>query len=82
MGGTRLRAVADIGTYHRLGLAEAELTPDAARQIARLTSLPRFNDRFVIPPYRREEQIQQTVDPQQHKYQVGFGFINPPRRGL
>ncbi|OGO45779.1 MAG: nitrate reductase subunit beta [Chloroflexi bacterium RBG_16_60_22] len=63
-------------------LTEAGLTPDAARQIARLTSLPRFNDRFVIPPYRREEQIQQTVDPQQHKYQVGFGFINPPRRGL
>ena len=62
-------------------LAGAGLTPEIAESIARLTSLPRFNERFAIPPFQREEAISQTLDPQQQKAQAGFGFLKPPRRG-
>ncbi|MBI4267597.1 MAG: nitrate reductase subunit beta [Chloroflexi bacterium] len=62
-------------------LAEAGITAADAEQISRMTALPRFADRFVLPPYHREGQIEQLADPQQHKYQVGFGFTTPPRRG-
>ncbi len=63
-------------------LTEAGCTAEDAEQISQLTALPRFNDRFVLPPYHREEAIEQlTGDTQQHKGQVGFGYSAPPRRG-
>jgi nitrate reductase beta subunit len=63
-------------------LAEAGCTAEVAEQISRLTALPRVNDRFVYPPYHREEAIEElTGDTQQHKGQVGFGYSAPPRRG-
>lgn len=62
-------------------LKEAGCTTEAAEQIARMTALPRVSDRFVIPPYHREESIAQTIDPLAHKGQVGFGFNMLPRRG-
>ncbi|OGO32328.1 MAG: nitrate reductase subunit beta [Chloroflexi bacterium RBG_16_56_11] len=63
-------------------LKKSGLTAETAGQIAALTSLPRFNDRFVIPPYRREVDIQETVNPQKHQGQTGFGFSRTPGRGL
>ncbi len=63
-------------------LTEAGLTAEVADQISRLTALPRFSDRYVLPPYHREEAIEElTGDIQQHKAQVGFGYSAPPRRG-
>ena len=62
-------------------MAEAECTADDVEQISRLISLPRFDDRFVIPPYRREGVIEQLEDPLRHRHQVGIGFQQPPRRG-
>ena len=63
-------------------LAEAGCTAEVAEQISQLTALPRFNDRYVLPPYHREEAIEElTGDIQQHKAQVGFGYSAPPRRG-
>ncbi|MBI4334075.1 MAG: nitrate reductase subunit beta [Chloroflexi bacterium] len=62
-------------------LAEAGCTVDDARQISRLTSLPRFEDRFVLPPYHREQLIEATVDPLQQKKQAGFGLTSSPQRG-
>jgi nitrate reductase beta subunit len=62
-------------------MTEVGCTAEDAEQITRLTSLPRFDDRFVLPPYHREESIQQVEEPLQHKGHAGFGFNIPPGRG-
>ncbi|MBI4180360.1 MAG: nitrate reductase subunit beta [Chloroflexi bacterium] len=62
-------------------LTEAGCTADEAEAIFRLTSLPRFEDRFVLPPYHREEVIGLTIEPIKQKERVGFGFNQLPRRG-
>jgi nitrate reductase / nitrite oxidoreductase, beta subunit len=63
-------------------LAEADLTPEQADAIYRLSSLCTFDDRFVIPPMHREEAIEMMKDPLEHKGEVGLGFFDGPRRGL
>ena len=63
-------------------LAEVGSTTEDADQILRLTSLARFNDRFVLPPYHREEMIEQLEEPLKRKFHVGVGFQRPPKRGL
>ncbi|HEX9029494.1 MAG TPA: nitrate reductase subunit beta [Anaerolineales bacterium] len=49
--------------------------------IYRLTSLPTYEERFVIPPMAREVAIGQTGDPYKHKPSAGFGFRQSPKRG-
>jgi len=61
-------------------LAHGQTTPEEAEAIFRLTSLPTFEERFVIPPLAREEAIESALDPLTHKQQVGFGFRQPPTR--
>jgi nitrate reductase beta subunit len=63
-------------------LREADCSPEEAEAIYRLTSLCTFDDRFVIPPMHREEAIEMLQDPQEHKQEVGFGFLKGPQRGL
>ena len=62
-------------------LAAAGLTPVAAEAVYRLTSLPTFEERFVIPPMGRELAIEAVADLQQHKGETGFGKRRFPRRG-
>ncbi len=62
-------------------MTQADVTAEAAAQISALTSLARFDDRFVLPPYHREESIEGLEDPLQHRGKVGLGFSTPPRRG-
>jgi nitrate reductase beta subunit len=79
----RARSVGGINEHQAAAvLAEVGCTAEDAEQILRLTSLARFNDRFVLPPYHREEIIEQLEDPLQHKFHAGVGFQHPPRRGL
>jgi nitrate reductase / nitrite oxidoreductase, beta subunit len=61
-------------------LAQGQTTPEEAEAIFRLTSLPTFEERFVIPPLAREEAIESAQDPLTHKEQVGFGFRQAPTR--
>ncbi len=61
-------------------LAEASCTREEAEAIYRLTSLPTFEERFVIPPMHREEAISALSDPLEFKGAAGFGFINTPER--
>ncbi|MEX1276261.1 MAG: nitrate reductase subunit beta [Bacteroidota bacterium] len=63
-------------------LREADCTVEEAEGIYKLTSLCTFEERFVIPPMHREEAIEMMKDPQEHKTAVGFGFLDPPKRGL
>jgi nitrate reductase beta subunit len=61
-------------------LAEADCTRDEAEAIYRLTSLPTFDQRFVIPPMHREEAISALSDPLEFKGAHGFGFVTAPVR--
>jgi nitrate reductase beta subunit len=63
-------------------LAKAGMTADEAEAIYHLTSIPNYGERFVIPPYSREGDIEETYDPQQRKAEMGFGKRQSPHRGL
>ncbi len=62
-------------------MAEAGLTAKTIEEIYYLTTMPTIEERFVLPPYHREFQIEQVNDPLMHKASVGFGTIQPPKRG-
>ena len=59
-------------------LAEADCTKEEAEAIYRLTSLPTFEERFVIPPAHREEAIASLTDPLEFKGATGIGFRQGP----
>ena len=63
-------------------LAKAGISATEAEAIYQLTSLPSYQERFVIPPYSREGDIEETYDPQQRKAETGFGKSQSPHRGL
>jgi nitrate reductase beta subunit len=62
-------------------LEEARTAPEEVEAIYRMTSLPSLSDRFVIPPFMREQAIESVQKPQSHKEEAGFGFTRPPKRG-
>ena len=66
----------------KAALNEAVVTPEQCEAIYRLTSLPTFADRFVIPPMHREYAIALMEDPAMHKGATGVGFHTNPERGL
>ena len=56
-------------------------TAEECEAIYKLTALPTFEDRFVIPPMAREEAIESVTDPFRHKAKAGVGFkVSPERR--
>jgi nitrate reductase beta subunit len=63
-------------------LADGGTTAEEAEAIFRLTSLPTFKERFVLPPMARELAIEARVDPFQLKREGGFGLRKetPERR--
>jgi nitrate reductase beta subunit len=63
-------------------LAAAGLTAEQCEEIFRLTSLPTFEDRFVIPPMHREYAVELMGDPYTFKAETGVGFREKPQRGL
>jgi nitrate reductase beta subunit len=63
-------------------LADAGCTPDEAEGIYRLTSMPTWEDRFVIPPYQREVSIEAMEDPYKYRNDAGLGFRKKLVRGL
>ncbi len=78
----RYKSVGDIDrAAAAAALSAAGLTEEEVEQIKRLTSLARFGDRFVLPPYHREQAIALRHDPQAYQGEEGFGTVRPPRRG-
>jgi nitrate reductase beta subunit len=63
-------------------LREADCSPEEAEEIYRLSALCSFEDRFVIPPMHREEAIEMSADPLEHKHSTGFGFLSGPWRSM
>jgi len=59
----------------------AGLTPETAEDTYRLTTLATLEERFVLPPYRREMATEAWGDPLAHKGDTGFGYIQAPKRG-
>ncbi len=77
----RAQSVGDIpdGEVKR-AMLEAGTSPEEIEAIYRLTSLPAFEDRFVIPPFMREVAIESTEDTFKRKTEAGFGFIRKSER--
>ena len=63
-------------------LNESGFTQQMADDVYYLTSLAKFNDRFVIPAAHREQAIEMLEFTGDVKGSVGFGFIEKPARGL
>jgi len=61
---------------------EVVMDKDTADAIFRLTSLPLFDERFVIPAAHREEAMEMLESTADVKGNTGFGFKEPPKRGL
>jgi nitrate reductase beta subunit len=66
----------------KAALAEAGCTPEQAEEIYALTSLPTFDQRFVIPASHREMAIEALKNPLENKGLAGIGFREAPERGL
>ncbi|MEO8519860.1 MAG: nitrate reductase subunit beta [Acidobacteriota bacterium] len=79
----RWKTVGDLSeaTANR-GLSETGLTTESAEAIYYLTSLAKFDDRFVIPPAHREQAIEMIEFTGDVKGSSGFGFRERPERGL
>lgn len=63
-------------------LADTNMTREEADAIFRLTSLPLFDQRFVIPAAHREESMEMLESTADQKGNTGFGFKETPARGL
>jgi len=63
-------------------LSEVNLTEDDAESIYKMTSLAKFDERFVIPAAHREQSIEMLESTADVKGSTGFGFIEKPARGI
>ncbi|MBV6395835.1 MAG: Respiratory nitrate reductase 1 beta chain [Anaerolineales bacterium] len=54
--------------------------PEEADAIFRLTALPTYEERFVVPDMSRELAVEATVLPLANKQETGFGFRKKPER--
>jgi len=61
-------------------LADGKTTPEEAEAIFRLTAMPTFQERFVLPPLARERAIGARMDPFAARRESGFGFRRAPER--
>lgn len=78
----RWKTVGDVNEEKaHAALRDAGLTADTAEGIYYLTSLAKFDDRFVIPPAHREQAIEMLEFAGDVKGSLGFGFKEKPERG-
>jgi len=71
----RWKTVGDISEERALEtLQDVNLTPELAEEIYYLTSLAKFEDRFVIPAAHREQAIEMMEFTGDNKGAAGFGF--------
>ncbi len=80
----RWKTVGDISEQKaNAALAAAGYTPEMADAIYQLTSLAKFDDRFVIPAAHREHAIEMLEFTGDRRGKVGFGFKEgTAQRGL
>lgn len=79
----RHKTVGDISAEKSAAaLRDVNLTEDQAEAIYNLTSLAKFEERFVIPAAHREQAIEMLESTADVKGNTGFGFLAKPARGL
>ena len=79
----RYKTVGDISKEKSdRALAEVNLSEEDAEGLYRLTSLAKFDERFVIPAAHREQAIEMAESTADVKGSTGMGFREPPVRGL
>ncbi len=79
----RYKTVGDLSQQRALdALSETGLTPEDADGIYHLTSLAKFDDRFVIPASHREQALEMLDYVGDVKGSTGFGTKDSPERGL
>jgi nitrate reductase / nitrite oxidoreductase, beta subunit len=79
----RWKTVGDISEKKvKVVLKETGLTPEMVDGIYYLTSLAKFDDRFVIPPAHRERAMEMIEFTGDTKGNTGFGFLEKPVRGV
>jgi nitrate reductase beta subunit len=78
----RWKTVGDVSAEKaRQSLADTGLTEEMAEEIYAMTSLPKMNQRVVIPPAHREHAIEMLENTGDAKGSIGFGTLNSPQRG-
>jgi nitrate reductase beta subunit len=79
----RHKTVGDItADKSAAALRDVNLTEAQAEAIYNLTSLAKFEERFVIPAAHREQAIEMIESTADVKGNTGFGFLAKPARGL
>ncbi|MDQ1298249.1 MAG: nitrate reductase / nitrite oxidoreductase, beta subunit [Campylobacterota bacterium] len=79
----RHKTVGDISAEKSAtALRNVNLTEAQAEAIYNLTSLAKFEERFVIPAAHREQAIEMIESTADVKGSTGFGFLAKPARGL
>lgn len=63
-------------------LKDAGINAETADEIYKLTSLAKFDERFVIPAAHREQAIEMLDFAGDTKGSTGFGFTEKPARGI
>jgi len=63
-------------------LKDCGLDVASAEAIYKMTSLAKFDDRFVIPAAHREQAIEMIESTADAKGSSGFGFLDKPTRGI
>jgi nitrate reductase beta subunit len=77
----RAQTVGDISPEEtERALAEGRTSPEEVEEIYRLTSLSTFDDRFVIPPFLREQAVESFKDPFTHSTEAGFNVRRESKR--
>jgi len=79
----RWKTVGDVTEEKAMkALTDCSLTPKMAEEIYYLTSLAKFDDRFVIPASHREQAIEMIEFTGDVKGSTGFGIKLKPDRGM
>jgi nitrate reductase beta subunit len=79
----RHKTVGDVSEKKAFdALNELGLTFDEAEAIYHLTSLPKFDERFVIPASHREQALEMLEHTGDTKGKIGFGANESVQRGL
>ncbi len=80
----RAKTVHDVSAEEvEEALSQGQTSGPEAEAIFRLTALPTYEERFVVPPMERETAIEAQfpdIDPLTRKASTGFGFRQAPER--
>ena len=78
MRSKQVKDVTESEVSQALGVGKT--SSEEADAIYRLTSLPTFDERFVVPPLAREQRVEASTNPQKEKGEQGFGIRRPAER--